>query len=79
MLNTPPTYAIYMAGLCMKWLKKQGGVEGIEQVNIEKARLAVRAAGRQHASTVPTAQPELAQPHERDLHHAATRTRTRCS
>ena len=39
MLNTPPTYAIYMAGLCMKWLKKQGGVEGIEKVNIEKSKL----------------------------------------
>ncbi len=39
MLNTPPTYAIYMAGLCMKWLKAQGGVEGIERVNIEKANL----------------------------------------
>ena len=39
MLNTPPTYAIYMAGLCMKWLKRQGGVEGIEKVNIEKAKL----------------------------------------
>ena len=39
MLNTPPTYAIYMAGLCMKWLKKQGGVAGIEQFNIEKANL----------------------------------------
>ena len=39
MLNTPPTYAIYMAGLCMKWLKSQGGVEGIEKVNIEKAKL----------------------------------------
>ncbi len=39
MLNTPPTYAIYMAGLCMKWLKKQGGVEAIEKVNIEKAKL----------------------------------------
>ena len=39
MLNTPPTYAIYIAGLCMKWLKKQGGVSGIEQVNIEKAKL----------------------------------------
>ena len=37
MLNTPPTYAIYMAGLCMKWLKEQGGVAGIEKVNIEKA------------------------------------------
>lgn len=39
MLNTPPTYSIYMAGLCMKWLKKQGGVEGIEKVNIEKANI----------------------------------------
>ena len=39
MMNTPPTYAIYMTGLCMKWLKKQGGVEGIEKVNIEKANL----------------------------------------
>ena len=39
MLNTPPTYAIYMAGLSMKWLKSQGGVEGIERVNIEKAKL----------------------------------------
>ncbi len=37
MLNTPPTYAIYMAGLCLKWLKKQGGVEGIAAVNREKA------------------------------------------
>lgn len=39
MLNTPPTYSIYMAGLCMKWLKKQGGVEAIEKVNIAKANL----------------------------------------
>ena len=39
MLNTPPTYAIYMAGLCMKWLKKQGGVEAIWQRNREKAAM----------------------------------------
>ena len=39
MLNTPPTYAIYMCGLSMKWLKKQGGVAGIEKINIEKANL----------------------------------------
>lgn len=39
MLNTPPTYSIYVAGLCMKWLKKQGGVAGIEKLNIEKADL----------------------------------------
>lgn len=39
MLNTPPTYAIYMAGLCLKWLKKQGGVAAMEQVNVEKAKM----------------------------------------
>ncbi len=39
MLNTPPTYSVYMMGLCLKWLKAQGGVAAIEQVNIEKAKL----------------------------------------
>ncbi len=39
MFNTPPTYAIYMAGLIFKWLKRQGGVQCIEEQNIAKARL----------------------------------------
>ena len=39
MLNTPPTYGIYLAGLVFKWLKEQGGVEAIEQQNIAKAQL----------------------------------------
>ncbi len=39
MMNTPATYPIYMAGLCLKWLKKQGGVAGIHKVNVEKAKL----------------------------------------
>ena len=39
MLNTPNTFAIYVAGLCMEWLQAQGGVEGIEKVNKEKAAL----------------------------------------
>jgi phosphoserine aminotransferase len=39
MLNTPPTYAIYIAGLVFKWLKGEGGLAGIEKKNIEKARL----------------------------------------
>src|SRR5699024_8890595 len=37
MLNTPPTYAIYMAGLVFKWLINQGGIQVIEKHNIEKA------------------------------------------
>jgi phosphoserine aminotransferase len=39
MLNTPPTYAIYIAGLVFQWLKKQGGLTGIDAVNAEKARI----------------------------------------
>jgi phosphoserine aminotransferase len=26
MLNTPPTYGIYIAGLVFQWLKRQGGL-----------------------------------------------------
>jgi phosphoserine aminotransferase len=39
MLNTPPTYAIYIAGLVFEWLLDAGGVAAIEQTNIAKARL----------------------------------------
>ena len=39
MYNTPPTFAIYMAGLVFQWLKKNGGVTAMEQVNITKAEL----------------------------------------
>ena len=39
MLNTPPTYAIYIAGLVFAHLKRLGGVAAMEQINIEKARL----------------------------------------
>jgi len=37
MLNTPPTFAVYLAGLTFKWLQRQGGLAGIEKVNVEKA------------------------------------------
>ncbi len=39
MFNTPPTYAIYTAGLVFQWLKRQGGVAAMEQRNIAKANL----------------------------------------
>lgn len=39
MYNTPPTYAIYIAGLVFKWLKKNGGLEAMERRNIEKSNL----------------------------------------
>jgi len=43
MLNTPPTWAIYLAGLVFKWLKSIGGLAAIEARNIEKARLLYEA------------------------------------
>jgi len=39
MLNTPPTYAIYMTKLCLEWLKSKGGVPGIQKINEAKAKI----------------------------------------
>ena len=39
MINTPPTYSIYIAGLVFEWLLEQGGVATIEKINIAKANL----------------------------------------
>jgi phosphoserine aminotransferase len=39
MYNTPPTYAIYIAGLVFKWLKAQGGLAAIAERNRRKAAL----------------------------------------
>ncbi|MDQ7076097.1 MAG: 3-phosphoserine/phosphohydroxythreonine transaminase [Gammaproteobacteria bacterium] len=37
MLNTPATYGWYLAGLVFKWLKKQGGLAAMAEVNERKA------------------------------------------
>ena len=37
MLNTPPTYAWYVAGLVFQWIKAQGGVAEIAKRNAAKA------------------------------------------
>ena len=39
MLNTPPTFAWYVAGLVFKWLKRNGGVAAMAERNRAKARL----------------------------------------
>jgi len=39
MYNTPPTYAIYVAGLVLKWLKAKGGLAEMERINVAKAGL----------------------------------------
>ncbi len=37
MYNTPPTYALYLAGLVFDWLQEQGGLEAMEVLNRGKA------------------------------------------
>jgi phosphoserine aminotransferase len=39
MLNTPPTYAWYLAGLVFQWLKERGGLEAMAVINERKAAL----------------------------------------
>ena len=38
MLNTPPTFAWYLAGKVFKWLLKNGGVKSIQKENEKKAK-----------------------------------------
>lgn len=39
MANTPPVFSVYTTLLNLRWLEKQGGTEGIEKKNKEKAEL----------------------------------------
>jgi phosphoserine aminotransferase len=43
MLNTPPTFAWYMAGLVFKWLKRNGGLTRMAERNRAKAERLYRA------------------------------------
>lgn len=43
MLNTPPTFGIYMAGLVFQWLKREGGLAVIGERNRQKAQALYRA------------------------------------
>ncbi len=48
MLNTPPTFAWYMAGLVFRWIREQGGLQAMAQNNQAKAQLlyqAIEASG----------------------------------
>jgi phosphoserine aminotransferase len=57
MLNTPSTYAIYIAGLVFKWLKQLGGLAEMERRNVAKAQLLYDAidAGSFYANPVDKA------------------------
>ena len=42
MYNTPPCWNIYVLGLVLDWLEKQGGVAGMEKIKKEKAAILYR-------------------------------------
>ena len=39
MYNTPPTYGIYIMKLVLEWIKEQGGVKAIQEINEKKAKI----------------------------------------
>jgi len=39
LLNTPPVFAVYVAMLTLRWIKKEGGLSEMEKRNREKANL----------------------------------------
>ena len=57
MLNTPPTFAWYLAGLVFGWLKDQGGLEVIGERNRRKAELLYSAIDGSDFYTNPVARP----------------------
>ena len=39
MFNTPPVFPVYVSMLTLQWLKDLGGIEAIEKINEDKARI----------------------------------------
>lgn len=37
--NTPPSFAVYVVGLVLKWIKEKGGLAALEQFNVNKTKL----------------------------------------
>jgi phosphoserine aminotransferase len=58
MLNTPPTYGVYIAGLVFQWLKRNGGLAGMERVNRAKAGLLYDLIDGSGFYTNPVAKPD---------------------
>jgi phosphoserine aminotransferase len=58
MYNTPPTFAIYVAGLTLKWLKKIGGLAAIERRNMAKASLLYNFLDAAEFYACPIAKPD---------------------
>ncbi|MGI9343542.1 MAG: 3-phosphoserine/phosphohydroxythreonine transaminase [Gammaproteobacteria bacterium] len=57
MLNTPPTFAWYLAGLVFDWVKRQGGLPAMEEQNRAKADLLYGAIDASDFYANPVAKP----------------------
>ncbi len=57
MLNTPPTFAWYFAGLVFTWLKRQGGLARMAELNQRKAERLYRAIDESGYYKNPVAKP----------------------
>lgn len=56
--NTPPCFSIYMVGLVMQWIKRMGGLAGIEARNKAKAELIYKTIENSGGFYKGHAQPE---------------------
>jgi phosphoserine aminotransferase len=57
MLNTPPTFSWYVAGLVFAWLKRQGGLSRIGEINRRKAEKLYKAIDNSGFYRNPVASP----------------------
>lgn len=55
MINTPPTFSIYLAGLVFKWLKRQGGLAAMAKINERKAQKLYQAIDQSNFFSNPVA------------------------
>jgi len=55
MLNTPPTFAWYLAGLVFKWLKQSGGLAAMAAINQRKSQRLYDAIAQSGFYTSPVA------------------------
>ena len=73
MLNTPPTFAWYFAGLVFKWLRAQGGLAAMGERNRAKAELLYRTIDESGFYRNPVAK-SLPLVDERAVHAGAARS-----
>ncbi|MCK9862421.1 3-phosphoserine/phosphohydroxythreonine transaminase [Paenibacillus sp. ATY16] len=56
--NTPPSFSVYMVNLVLKWIKGNGGVAAMEQLNRDKTKLIYDAIDQSNGYYVGCAHPD---------------------